>query len=168
MIACLSGWCVGVFCWFNPLCPGIWCYFGQQLVQVMACCLTETHHHLKECWLVINECSRYNSRQSVSKLHIWYTCIYPTNINLSVRSTWLSSEGSFTEIPHSHSAISSSSQLENYLPKISFKPTGENELNHWGWVTYLCVCELGLISSENDLSPGRYQAIIWTNAGIVI
>ena len=40
-------------------------------------------------------------------------------------------------------------------------------LTHWGRVTYICVSKLTLISSDNDLSPGRRQAIIWTNAGIL-
>ena len=31
---------------------------------------------------------------------------------------------------------------------------------------YICVSKLTIISSDNDLSPGRRQAIIWTNAGV--
>ena len=38
-------------------------------------------------------------------------------------------------------------------------------LNHWGWVTHICVSDLAIIGSDNGLSPGRHQAIIWTNAG---
>ena len=40
-------------------------------------------------------------------------------------------------------------------------------LSHWGRVTHICVCKLTIISSDNSLSPGRRQAIIWTNAGIL-
>ena len=43
-----------------------------------------------------------------------------------------------------------------------------NELTHWGWVTYICVNKLTIIGSENGLPPGRRQAIIWTNAGILL
>ena len=32
----------------------------------------------------------------------------------------------------------------------------------------ICVCNLTLIGSDNGLSPGRRQAIIWTNAGILL
>ena len=39
---------------------------------------------------------------------------------------------------------------------------------HWGRVTHICVGELTIISSDNDLSPGRRQAIIWTNTGILL
>ena len=40
-------------------------------------------------------------------------------------------------------------------------------LTHWGRVT-LCVSKLTIIGSDNGLSPGRRQAIIWTNAGILL
>ena len=43
-----------------------------------------------------------------------------------------------------------------------------NELTHWGRVTCICVIELSIIGSDNGLSPGRRQAIIWTNAGILL
>ena len=41
-------------------------------------------------------------------------------------------------------------------------------LNHWGRVTQICVSKLTTIGSDNGLSPGRRQAIIWTNAGILL
>ena len=39
-------------------------------------------------------------------------------------------------------------------------------LTHWGRVTHICVVNLTTIGSDNHLSPGRRQAIIWTNDGI--
>ena len=41
-------------------------------------------------------------------------------------------------------------------------------LSHWGRVTYTCVGKLTIIGSDNGLSPERRQAIIWTNAGILL
>ena len=41
-------------------------------------------------------------------------------------------------------------------------------LTHWGQVTHICVSKLTIIGSDNRLSPGRRQAIIWTNAGKVL
>ena len=38
---------------------------------------------------------------------------------------------------------------------------------HWGQVTHICVMTLIIIGSDNGLSPGRRQAIIWTHAGIL-
>ena len=41
-------------------------------------------------------------------------------------------------------------------------------LTHWGRVTHICVGKLNIIVSDSGLSPGRRQAIIWTNAGILL
>ena len=41
-------------------------------------------------------------------------------------------------------------------------------LTHWGRVTHICVGKLTTIGSDNGLSPGRRQAIIWNNAGILL
>ena len=41
-------------------------------------------------------------------------------------------------------------------------------LTHWGRVTHICVSKLIIIGSDNGLSPSRHQAIIWTNAGILL
>ena len=41
-------------------------------------------------------------------------------------------------------------------------------LTHWGRVTHICVGKLTNIGSDNGLSPGLRQAIIWTNAGILL
>ena len=41
-------------------------------------------------------------------------------------------------------------------------------LTHWGRVTHICVSKLIIIGSDNGLPPGRRQAIIWTNAGILL
>ena len=40
-------------------------------------------------------------------------------------------------------------------------------LTHWGRVTHL-IGKLTITGSDNGLSPGRRQAIIWTNAGILL
>ena len=41
-------------------------------------------------------------------------------------------------------------------------------LTHWGRVTHICVSKLTIIASDNGVSPGRRQAIIWINAGILL
>ena len=50
---------------------------------------------------------------------------------------------------------------------VSFS-THPAKLTHWGRVTHICVSRLTIIGSDNGLSPGRRQAIIWTNAGILL
>ena len=41
-------------------------------------------------------------------------------------------------------------------------------LTHWGRVTHICISKITIIGSDNGLSPGRRQAIIWTNAEILL
>ena len=41
-------------------------------------------------------------------------------------------------------------------------------LTHCSRATHICVGDLTIIGFDNGLSPGRRQAIIWTNAGIVL
>ena len=43
-----------------------------------------------------------------------------------------------------------------------------SSLSHWGQVTHICVGNLTIIGPNNGLSPGRCQAIIWTNAVILL
>ena len=42
------------------------------------------------------------------------------------------------------------------------------KLTHWSRMTHICIGKLTTIGSDNGLSPGRRQAIIWTNAGILL
>ena len=42
------------------------------------------------------------------------------------------------------------------------------ELTHWGRMTHICVSKLTIIGPGNGLSPGRRQAIVWTNIGILL
>ena len=41
-------------------------------------------------------------------------------------------------------------------------------LTHWGRMTHICVSKLNIIGSDNGLSPGWGQAIIWTNDEILL
>ena len=43
---------------------------------------------------------------------------------------------------------------------------GSADLTHWGRVMH--ICKLTITGSDNGLSPGQHQAIIWTNAGILL
>ena len=56
------------------------------------------------------------------------------------------------------------SKLCCYIVKLHYK----SYLTHWDRVTHICVGKLTIIVSDNGLSPERRQAIIWTNAGILL
>ena len=51
---------------------------------------------------------------------------------------------------------------------IGLKESKRHCLIHWGQVTHICVGKLTITCSDNVLSPGRRQAIIWTNAKILL
>ena len=58
----------------------------------------------------------------------------------------------------------------HFCPKIVYdtKSTNGSFLTHWGRMTHICVSELTSIGSDNGLSPGRRQTIIWTNDWILL
>ena len=60
------------------------------------------------------------------------------------------------------------SQCSFSVTRIAWRSVKSIDLTHWGWVTHICLGNLIIIDSDNGLSPGRRQAIIWTNAGILL
>ena len=54
------------------------------------------------------------------------------------------------------------------IRQLRYSQVRVHTLTHWGRVTHICVGNLTIIGSDNGLSPGRRQAIIWTNAGILL
>ena len=72
--------------------------------------------------------------------------------------------------PGMRSSVIHMSVVSHEMSKISITAiclkTGH--LTHRGRVTYICVSKLIIIGSDNGLSPRRRQAIIWTNAGILL
>ena len=56
-----------------------------------------------------------------------------------------------------------------HIPHYCFhdNSTLDNELTHWGWVMLICV-DIAIIGSNNSIAPDGPQAIIWTNAGILL
>ena len=57
--------------------------------------------------------------------------------------------------------------MENQsVPFHNFRSCGY--LTHWERVTHICVSKLTIIGSDKGLSPGRREAIIWTNDGTLL
>ena len=71
-----------------------------------------------------------------------------------------------TIISH-HAKLLFRNDLSNKIKK-KYHHKGPLWLTHWGWVTHIYVSNLTIIGSDNGLSPCRRQAIIWTNAGILL
>ena len=56
-----------------------------------------------------------------------------------------------------------------YQIPVSIVDADAKVLTHWGQVMHICISILlNIIASDNGLSPGKYQAIIWTNDGILL
>ena len=73
----------------------------------------------------------------------------------------------------------SSPNQASVLLKMIFRTTGNYSivlsraflvmcLTHWSWVTHICVSKVTIIGSDNGLSPAWGQAIICTNAGLLL
>ena len=58
--------------------------------------------------------------------------------------------------------------ISKRMKVISFWPKFHWSLICWGRVEHICISNLTIIGSDNGLSPGRRQAIIWTNDGILL
>ena len=88
---------------------------------------------------------------------------------LTLAERWIQSIGHDTL-----AAITGTSIVVPHLPvKVTLCARSSNELQwldltHWGRVTHICVSKIIIIGSDNGLSPNRRQAIIWTNAGILL
>ena len=79
-----------------------------------------------------------------------------------VKGSSLPSRTNFTNLHH---LISWEMMILLCLQKIN---SAWQRLTHWGRVTHRCVSRLTIIGSDNGLSPGRRQAIIWTSVGILL
>ena len=104
----------------------------------MARCLTPWSHCLNQCWL--------------HKLLVG-----------PVAFTWWQYS---PEILYLYSRYHSQKYARSYTFQIT--ATSARGLTHWGRVTHICVGNLTIIGSDNGLSPGRRQAIIWNNAGLLL
>ena len=89
---------------------------------------------------------------------------------------WLQLENPlwFTYISHSwwlcakNNKATALKGLINPMWSYIFKSGDGLLLTHWGRMTHICVSKINIIGSDNGLSPRRRQAIIWTNAGILL
>ena len=93
------------------------------------------------------------------------TILIPYHMKKSLLLAWRSQ--SWTKNVASSRMASCGSGLPAEWPFRSRNAIGQH-LTHWGRVTHICVGILNIIGSDNGLSPERCQAIIWTNAGILL
>ena len=77
-------------------------------------------------------------------------------------------EGNPRDSPHKGPVTCKMFPFDDIIINISTCSSKKIRLTHCDRVTHICINKLTIIGSNNDLSPGRRQAIIRTNAGILL
>ena len=74
-----------------------------------------------------------------------------------------------SQSPYRRNGISNTGKMASlyWMGALVFQ-TNCSDSAHWRRVMHICVSRLDIIGSDKGLSPGRHQAIIWTNAGIFL
>ena len=88
----------------------------------------------------------HNGVPILAKQHLYISILWPSNV-IWHHTTW-------------YTLVQVMKAPSHYLTQCW--------LTHWGRVTHICVSKQTGIGSDNGLSPGRRQAIIWNNAGILL
>ena len=104
--------------------------------------------------VTVMRCPTPNRRQGINNHQIRIMCMLSLNLLYFIITRCNISRASiFLEI--------SKDILNDYLSLL----IGSTILTHWGRLTHIYVGNLTIICSDNGLSPGRCQAIIWIAAG---
>ena len=107
------------------------------------------------CMCIIQEYWWMTVHESVMEIQMWSIISGSWNMNLY-------------ELPMIFSNSYPVTYLVEWWNLSIYKGKTINYLTHSGRVTHICVEKLTIIGSDNGLSPGRRQAIIWTNAGLLL
>ena len=98
----------------------------------------------------------------ITKAHCYIDGV-DTHNWLGIIALWLATNNIF-QIPGKVRKLWQTTTVDQW----KYGVTDQYRLTHWGRVTHICVSKLTIIGSDNGLSPGRRQAIIWTIAGILL
>ena len=106
--------------------------------------------------VTVMRCPTPNRRQGINNHQIRIMCMLSLNLLYFIITRCNISRASiFLEI--------SKDILNDYVSLL----IGSTILTHWGRLTHISVGNLTIICSDNGLSPGRCQAIIWIAAGLL-
>ena len=158
-----------------------YCISLSYWAQVMLICVkTGTSHHLNQCWLIVKWILRnkyqwhfnQNAKTSIEENTFEYGVCDMSPILL---------RGQFVKgICNSPSFQNSPSVFQNMVSKwlATLLPASQKQylnilVNYHIFLLIeaewrICVSKLSILGSDNGLSPGRRQAIIETNAGILL
>ena len=111
---------------------------------------------------------RHTANQELSQYHLCFQCCH---WSLSLRQPAVQpviAKLASWELSVFSAAQQKIKQFWYNVCFIIYRNLIQKRLTHWGRVTHICVSKLTIIGSENGLAPGRRQAIIWTNAGMLL
>ena len=132
----------------------------------MAWCLTAPSHCLNKCWIIIivlllhspeNNFTR-NAMNLISNMCLEIMPLQPHLQRI---------DEEFKKIYKKKLKKKKEKKKKKEEFKKCVNEFENHTLNHWGWMTHICVNKLTIPGSDNGLSPGRHQAFIWTNIGIM-
>ena len=147
---------------------------GNVVFLVMAFCLTAPSHYLNQCWLIITRDTPTIKIELKFSLYIRFNSNLPGTNELKVNEPgdFITQKWTYLIYFRKYKNISTFFTVSRYQGDTCYWNTSSKQmrarLTHWGRVTHICVSELTSIGSDNGLSPGRRQAIIWTNAWILL
>ena len=153
---------------------------GSALVQVMAGRLfslvcSVPSHYLNQCWLIVIWTPGNKFQSNSNRNFIIFISENAFEIVVChkgdhfVQGRWVK-----VAVPYVFSNLVITVPA-HVLGPLGTRPSGglnmkmlSNQITHWGRETHICVGKFTIIGSDNGLSPGRRQAIIWTNGGILL
>ena len=142
-------------------------------------CLSHEFHTFWKTISLVIFFSTY-SYQRIFHMMLWYSTYLGTVVMI-----WFVSSSvivlTVLRSPPRHTRMKGNAPQHNDLPWATDKNWRTNSkwrkrqwrtcskvLTHWGRVTHTCIGKITIIDSDNGLSPGCGQAIIWTNGGILL
>ena len=141
------------------MCPRTWWSKTQRVLFVKCQDIWKTRHCMLDYIWICFEIWQANPQQGRREAANFHSNVN----NLTLNVTTLEVNGI------------SGKQIYNFRKRDQGLPSIKNSLpgrqwclTHCGRMTPICVNKLTILGSDNGLSPGRRQAIIWTNAGILL
>ena len=150
---------------------------GHDGVTVMLCDIFHDLHLRISLWRLI--CYHKTNVSGVSATKNGSVCYHKTNVSgvsATKNVTYNQWHSSGAPKPNVRDYYNDYTSYRRPTPTPPFLPRHSTlqflflclPLTHWGRVTHICVSKSTIIVSDNGLSPGRRQAIIWNNAGILL
>ena len=126
---------------------------GSLLLQIMACHLFGASHYLNQCWVIVNWTLKnkrqwnFNQNRKLFIQENTYENIVCEMAAILSRGRWVKSKLTLVQtsdndwmLSWQQAIVRTNNGLGNLHIYVSLSL---DDLTHWGWVTHICVVELG-------------------------